>query len=106
MSKPRLWQPNVPRLFVPEFRWGDVDKEEIAYGTTHALRCVRVGMTFMVESAHLERDEDGEITVWKVVAVAKGEDPRTSYREALEFLWQANVDVIRYIVEDRGSARG
>lgn len=92
-------------MFKPVFDWSKVDREILAYGTTRGLRLTRVGMVFFVESAKLERDEDGETVEWKVVAVAKGQDPAESYQEACAWLAQANIEVIETIRRDRHSGK-
>lgn len=86
------------KLFVPSFDWAVIDKEVIAMGTCRAVRAVRVGRTFMVESGELIRDAAGVPSEhWKVVAVAKGE---RAYQEAMEWLENANVEIMALIMED------
>lgn len=102
--------PQCERLFLPQFEWHKVDREEIAYSTTRALRVIRVGLVFFCESARIERTLDAEgketqTTEWNVCAVAKGPDAQKSYQEIMTFLWDANVQVIKTIIEDRGGVR-
>lgn len=77
----------------------DTEPQIICIGTTRGLRVKRVGLTYFVENAHIERDrnEHGDIT-WKVVAVAKGPDARN---EAIEWLCQANKEVAATMEKDR-----
>lgn len=87
-------------LFVPTFDWGRLEREEIAYGTTRSLRVIRVGRVFFVESASIERTTEEANIAWKVVAVSKGEDNQQSYKDAMQFLYDANVEVMKRMRAD------
>lgn len=89
------------RMMVPTFDWFNLDPEILSYGTCRALRLKRIGRTFLVESASYARDHLGHVeTVWKTVAISKGENNAKSYVDAIQWLGEANVEVLKRIAAD------
>jgi hypothetical protein len=92
------------RMMVPKFDWFNLDPEILSIGTCRAVRLKRIGRTFLIESAHYERDRNDHVnTVWKTVAISKGGNDHKSYVDAMEFLSSANIKVLEFIEKEKKS---